>query len=142
MADKCSLYATIRFDVRRHVLASRDFKQNEKNVFIQIVKVKGQTQGQGQIKVKGQGHLEMFTILYAIDVIWLICKKWKLASKIVNVQPILPKIDTHSAWTFRMEFAKNWTDPKKVTYVSMATKIRFIKHREFLHISMCYISAI
>ena len=44
----------------------------EKNVFLQIVKVKGQTQGQGQIKVKGQGHLEIFTILYAIDVIWLI----------------------------------------------------------------------
>ena len=25
------LHATIRFDVRRHVFASRDFKQNEKN---------------------------------------------------------------------------------------------------------------
>ena len=44
----------------------------EKNVFLQIVKVKGQTHGQGQIKVKGQGHLEIFTILYVIDVIWLI----------------------------------------------------------------------
>ena len=44
----------------------------EKNVFLQIVKVKGQTQGQGQIKVKGQGHLEIFTILYVIVVIWLI----------------------------------------------------------------------
>ena len=42
----------------------------EKKLFLQIVK--GQTQGQGQIKVKGQGHLEIFTILYAIDVIWLI----------------------------------------------------------------------
>ena len=41
-----------------------------------------------------------------------------------------------------MECAKNWTDPKNVTYVSMATKIPIIKHREFLHISMCYISAI
>ena len=39
----------------------------EKNVFLQIVKVKGQTQGQGQLKVKGQGHLKMFTILYVID---------------------------------------------------------------------------
>ena len=128
------LYATIRFDVRRHVFASRDFKQIEKNVFLQIVKVKGQTQGQGQINVKGQGHLEIFTILYVIDVIWLIYEKWKSASKIVNVQPILPKIDTHNAWTYPMECAKNRTDPKNVTYVSMATKFPIIKHREFLHI--------
>ena len=41
----------------------------QKNVFLQIVKVKGQTQGQGQIKVNGQGNLEIFTILYAIDAI-------------------------------------------------------------------------
>ena len=44
-------------------------KKNEKNVFLQTVKVKGQTQGQGQIKVKCQGHLEIFTILYVINVI-------------------------------------------------------------------------
>ena len=100
------LHATVRFDVRRHVFASRDFKKNEKNGFLQIVKVKGQTQGQGPIKVKGQGHLEIFTILYVIDVIWLIYEKWKSASKIVNVQPILPKIDTHNAWTYPMECAK------------------------------------
>ena len=138
------LHATVRFDVRRHVFASHDFKENEKKiekkVFLQIVKVKGQTQG--QIKVKGQGHLEIFTILYVIDVIWLIYENWNLASKIVNVQPILPKIDTHNDWTYPMECAKNWTDPKNLTYVSMATKIPIIKHREFLHISMCYISAI
>ena len=69
------LSETLRFDVRRHVFASRDFKENEKiekNVFVQIVKVKGQTQGQGQIKVKCQGHFDIFTILYVIDVIWLI----------------------------------------------------------------------
>ena len=41
----------------------------EKNVFFQIVKVKFQTQGQGQINVKGQGHFEIFTILYVINVI-------------------------------------------------------------------------
>ena len=41
----------------------------QKNVFLQIVKVKGQTQGQGQMKVKGQGNLEIFTILYVIDAI-------------------------------------------------------------------------
>ena len=46
-----------------------NFQNFEKNVFLQIVKVKGPTQGQGQIKVKGQGHLKMFTILYVIDVI-------------------------------------------------------------------------
>ena len=39
-------------------------KKNEKSVFLQTVKVKGQTQGQGQIKVKGQGHLKICTILY------------------------------------------------------------------------------
>ena len=72
----------------------------KKNVFLQIVK--GQTQGQCQIKVKGQGHLTIFTILNVVDVIWLIYEKWKLASKIVNCQPILPKIDTHIAWTYPM----------------------------------------
>ena len=41
-----------------------------------------------------------------------------------------------------MQLAKYWNDPKKVTYVAMATKIPIIKYREFLHISMCYISAI
>ena len=135
--------SVLTYDVMflRH-MTSKKMKKNEKNVFLQIVKVKGQTQGQGQIKVKGQGHLEIFTILYVIDVIWLIYEKWKSASKIVNVQPILPTIDTHNAWTYPMECAKNWTDPKNVTYVSMATKIPIIKHREFLHISMCYISAI
>ena len=135
--------SVLSYDVTflRHV-TSKKIKKIEKNVFLQIVKVKGQTQGQGQIKVKGQGHLEIFTILYVIDVIWLIYEKWKSASKIVNVQPILPKIDTHNAWTYPMECAKNWNDPKNVTYVSMAMKIPIIKHREFLHISMCYISAI
>ena len=75
------MYATIRFDVWRHVFASRDFKDNEKkmkkNAFLQIVKVKGQTQGEGQIKVKGQGHLKIFTILYVIVVITWIYEKWK-----------------------------------------------------------------
>ena len=66
-------------------VTSKKMKKIEKNVFLQIVKVQGQTQGQGQIKVKGQGHLEIFTILYVIDVIWLIYEKWKSASKIVNV---------------------------------------------------------
>ena len=31
---------------------------------------------------------------------------------------------------------------KNVTYVAMATKITIIKYREFLHISMCYISPV
>ena len=55
----------------RHV-TSKKMKKIEKNVFLQIVKVKCQTQGQGQIMVNGQGHLVIFTILYVIDVIWLI----------------------------------------------------------------------
>ena len=139
----CMRPSVLTYDVTflRHV-TSKKMKKLGKNVFLQIVKVKGQTQGQGQIKVKGQGHLEIFTILYVIDVIWLIYEKWKSASKIVNVQPIRPKFDTHNAWTYPMECAKNWTDPKTVTYVSMVTKIPIITHREFLHISMCYISAI
>ena len=95
--------SVLTYDVTflRHV-TSKKMKIFEKNVFFQIVKVKGQTQGQGQIKVKGQGRVEIFTILYVIDVIWLIYEKWKLASKIVNVQPILFKIDTHIAWTYPM----------------------------------------
>ena len=42
----------------------------------------------------------------------------------------------------RWNVQKKLTDPKKVTYVSMATKIPIITHREFFHISMCYISPI
>ena len=66
----CMRPSVLRYDVTflRHV-TSKKMKKNEKNVFLQIVKVKGQTQGQGQIKVKGQGHLKIFTILYAIVVI-------------------------------------------------------------------------
>ena len=113
--------ATLRFDVRRHVFASRDVKEIDKikkNAFLQIVKVKGQTQSQGQIKVKGQGHLEIFTILYVIDVIWLIYEKWKSASKIVNIQPILPKIDTHNAWTYPMECANklDWSEKRNIRF--------------------------
>ena len=53
--------SVLTYDVTflRHV-TSKKMKKNEKNAFLQIVKVKGQTQG--QIKVKGQGHLEIFTI--------------------------------------------------------------------------------
>ena len=60
------------FDVRRHVFRSRDFekiKNLKKKYVLQIVKVKGQTQSQGQIKVKSQGHMKIFTILCAIVVI-------------------------------------------------------------------------
>ena len=48
------LYTTIRFNVRRHVLRHVTSNKMKK------------TQGQGQIKVKGQGHLKIFTILYVI----------------------------------------------------------------------------
>ena len=135
--------SVLTYDVTflRHV-TSKKMKKIEKNVFLQIVKVKGQIQGQGQIKVKGQGHLEIFTILYVIVVITWIYEKWKSASNIVNFHPIRLKIDTHIAWTYPMYLPKNCIDPKNLTYVSMATNIPIIKHREFLHISMCYISAI
>ena len=74
----CMRPSVLTYDVTflRHV-TSKKMKKNEKNVFLQIVKVKGQTQGQGQIKVKGQGHLEIFTILYVIVVITWIYEKWK-----------------------------------------------------------------
>ena len=52
----------------RHVTSNK-MNNFQKNVFLQIVKIKGQTQGQGQIKVNGQGNLEIFTILYVIDAI-------------------------------------------------------------------------
>ena len=69
----CMRPSVLTYDVTflRHVTSNK-MNNFEKNVFLQIVKVKGQTQGQCQIKVKGQGHLEIFTILYVIDVIWLI----------------------------------------------------------------------
>ena len=62
--------SVLTYDVTflRHVTSNK-MNNFEKNVFLQIVKVKGQSQGQGQIKVKGQGHLEIFTILYVINVI-------------------------------------------------------------------------
>ena len=43
----------------------QNFNKLKKKEFLQIVKVKGKTQDQGQIKVKGQGHMNIFTILYA-----------------------------------------------------------------------------
>ena len=53
-------------------MTSKKMKKIAKNVFLQIVKVKCQTQGQGQIMVNGQRHFEIFTIVYVIDVLWLI----------------------------------------------------------------------
>ena len=55
---------------------------------------------------------------------------------------LFPKLIHIMLGPIRWNVQKNWTDPKNVTYVSMATKFPIIKHREFLHISMCYISAI
>ena len=62
-------------------------------------------------------------------------------SKIFNSQPIPLKIYTHISWTYPMYLAKHYIDQKNVTYVSIATKNHIIKHREFLHVSLCYISA-
>ena len=73
------LEASLRFDVRRHVFTSRDFEKIEKIeklYFLKIVKVKGQTQSQGQIKVKSQGHMKIFTILWVIVVIQM--NLWKM----------------------------------------------------------------
>ena len=68
----------------------------EKKLFLQIVKVKGQTQGQGQIKVKVIWKFSLFCML-------LMWYGWFMkSSKIVNIQPILLKIDTHIAWTYPM----------------------------------------
>ena len=57
----CMRPSVLTYDVTflRHVTSNK-MNNFEKNVFLQIVKVKGQTQGQGQIKVKGQGHLPLF----------------------------------------------------------------------------------
>ena len=62
----CMRPSVLTYDVTllRHVTSNK-MNNFEKNVFLQIVKVKGQ----GQIKVKGQGHLKIFTILYVINVI-------------------------------------------------------------------------
>ena len=63
---------SLTYEVTSRHVTSNKMNNFEKKLFLQIVKVKGQTQGQCQIKVKGQGHLEIFTILYVINVIWLI----------------------------------------------------------------------
>ena len=67
------LYATLRFDVRRHVFTSRDFKEikNKKTFFFSNRQGQRSTHGQGQIKVKCQGHITIVTILYVIVVIQL-----------------------------------------------------------------------
>ena len=40
------------------------------------------------------------------------------SSKIVNVQPILPKIDTHNAWTYPMEYVKklDWSEKRNIRF--------------------------
>ena len=47
-----------------------------------MVKVKGQTQGQGHIKVKSQGHIIVFTILDVIAVIPF--KLWKKNIRVLH----------------------------------------------------------
>ena len=102
----------------RHVTSKKSNILKKWN-FLQIFKVKGQTQGQGQIKVKGQGHMKMITILYVSLWYSWIYEKWKSASKIVNFQPILLKIDIHIVtWTYPIYIAKNCIDQENVTYVS------------------------
>ena len=114
-------------------------KKKKKKEFLQIVKVKGKTQDQGQIKVKILWEFSLFCTL-TLQKRW-INEKWKSAFKIFNSQQIPLKIYTHISWTYPMYLAQNCIDQKNVTYVSMATKKPIIKYREFLHISMCYISA-
>ena len=109
----------------------------EKNVFLKTVKVKGQTQGQGQIKVKGQGHLKIGTILYVnrCDIVELMKNgNWLLKSSIFN--RFFSKLTHIWLGPIRCNLQKKWIDPKNVTYVSMATKIPIIKYREFLNISI------
>ena len=116
-------------------------KKNEKKVLLQTVKVKGQTQGQGQIKVKG--HLKICTILYVnqCDIVEFMKNGiWLLKSSMFN--RFFSKLTHILLGPIRCNLQKKWIDPKNVTYVSMATKIPIIKYREFRHISMCYISAI
>ena len=135
------LYTTVCFDVWRHVLTSHDLKKHQQ---IKKKRISSNRQGERSRSNKGQRSRSFFffTILYVIVAITWIYEKWKSASNIVNFQPILLKIDTHIGWTYPMYLSKNCIDPKNVTYVSMATNIPIIKYREFLHISMCYISAI
>ena len=136
----CMRPSVLTYDVTflRHVTSNK-MNNFEKNVFLQIVKVKGQTQGQGQIKVKGQGHLENFHyfVCYRCDMVDL----WnRLKSSIFN--RFFSKLTHILLGPIRCNLQKKWIDRKNVTYVSMATKIPIIKYREFLHISMCYISTI
>ena len=64
---------------------------------------------------------------------------WLLKSSMFN--RFFSKLTHILLGSIRCNLQKKWIHPKNVTYVSMATKIPIIKYREFLHISMCYISA-
>ena len=59
-----NVVSDLTYDVTflRHVTSNKS-QIFETICFLQIVKVKGQSQGQGQIKVKSQGHILCFTIL-------------------------------------------------------------------------------
>ena len=52
-------------------------------------------------------------------------------SKFVNGVPIDLQIGTHIDWTYNMYIEKTYINKSNVTYVSMATKYRIIKHRAF-----------
>jgi len=59
-----------------HVTSKKKFF-SRKNIFVQKVKVKGQSEGQGQMKVKGQGHVIFWYFLpFFIAVLMNVCKKF------------------------------------------------------------------
>ena len=101
----------------------------------------GQRSNSRSMSNKGQrsrsfGNFHYF-VCYRCDMVDL----WKrLKSSIFN--RFFSKLTHMLLGPIRWNVQKNWTDPKNVTYVSMAKNIPIIKHREFFHISMCYISAI
>ena len=94
------------FDVRRHVFASRDFQKN--HTFLEKVnfskssrsKVKLNVNVKQRSTVKVNWKLSLFCML-SMWYSW-IYEKWNLASTIVNIQPIILKIDTHITWTYPM----------------------------------------
>ena len=125
------------FDIRH--MTSQNMKFFE---FFFYIKTQGQRSNSRSMSNKGQGHLEICTILYVnqCDIVELMNNgNWLLKSSIFN--RFFSKL-THILLGPIGCNLKKWIGPKNVTYVSMATKIPIIKNREFLNVSMCYISTI
>ena len=124
------------------LFASRDFKENGKKWQKNISSNRqGQRSNSRWRSNKGQRSRSFDNFHYFVCYRCNMVDLWnRLKSSMFN--RFFPKLTHIMLGPIRWNVQQNWTDPKNVTYVSMAKKIPIIKHRELFHISMCYISAI